>query len=97
MTVQRYQRRPNLIDAVQLTDSNAARVADWADGRVDHEPQTRKLFVRLPQTTIPAVAGDWIIRDVMPGGLGHARVMQAHLFEWAFAPTGGDRYERRTD
>lgn len=94
MTVQRYQRRPNLVDAVRLTDANAERVADWADGRTDREPQTGKLFVRLPQTAIPAVTGDWIVRDVMPDGLGPARAMQDHLFAWCFEQSGG-HYRRR--
>lgn len=94
MTAQRYQRRAAEVDAVQLTDDNAMRVADWADGRVDREPVTGKLFVRLPQTTIPACVGDWIVRDVLADGLGPARAMLDHLFRWVFEQAG-EHYRRR--
>lgn len=97
MTAQRYQRRANEVDAIQVTEANAVHVADWADGRVDRDPQTGKLLVRLPQSTIPACVGDWVVRDVMPDGLGPARAMLDHLFTWAFTLVDGDRYERRTD
>lgn len=97
MTAERYQRRANEVDAMQVTETNAVHVADWADGRVDREPQTQKLLVRLPQTTIPACVGDWVVRDVMPDGLGPARAMRDTLFVWAFVVKDGDRYQRRDE
>lgn len=63
----------------------AVHVADWADGRVDRDPQADKLLIRLPQSTIPATVGDWVLRDVMPDGLGPARPMLANVFDWAFS------------
>ncbi len=95
MTVQRYQRRAGEVDAVRVTEANAAHVAEWADGRVDRDRQTGKLLVRLPQTQIPACVGDWVVRDVMPDGLGPARPMLDHLFGWAYELREGDRYQRR--
>lgn len=86
MTAHRYGRRPNLVDAMQVTEANAVEVADWANGHVTREPQTDKLLVRLPQSKIPATVGDWVVRDVMPDGLGPARPMLDNVFDWAFAP-----------
>ena len=95
MTAERYQRRANEVDAIRLTEANAVHVADWADGRVDRDRQTGKLLIRLPQTTIPACVGDWVVRDVMPDGLGPARAMLDLHFTWAFVIKDGDRYQRR--
>jgi hypothetical protein len=88
VTVQRYGRRPHLVDAMQVSEVNAAEVAEWADGRVDRDRQTAKLLVRLPQSKIPACVGDWIVRDVMPDGLGPARPMLGNVFAWAFTEAG---------
>lgn len=95
MTAQRYQRRADEVDAMRVTEVNVVDVADWADGHVDRESQTGKLLIRLPQTTIPACVGDWVVRDVMPDGLGPARAMRDTLFVWAFELKDGDRYRRR--
>jgi hypothetical protein len=95
VTARRFQRRANEVDAIQVTEGNAVAVAEWADGRVDREPQAGKLLVRLPQTTIPAWVGDWVVRDVMPDGLGPARAMRGTLFDWAFELKDGVRYQRR--
>lgn len=94
MTVQRYQRRAVEVDAIRVTEANAVEVADWADGRVDRDSLTSKLLVRLPQSTIPATVGDWVVRDVMPDGLGPARAMFDHVMQWAFVRVEGDRYRR---
>lgn len=88
MTVQRYGRRPNYVDAIQVTEDNAVEVAEWADGHITRDPQTGKLAIRLPQSKIPACVGDWIVRDHMPDGLGPARAMLANVFDWAFAAAG---------
>jgi len=95
VTARRYQRRTAEVDAIRVTEANAVHVADWADGRVDRETQTGKLLIRLPQATIPACVGDWVVRDVMPDGLGPARAMRDTLFVWAFEAKEGDRYRRR--
>jgi hypothetical protein len=95
VTAQRYQRRANEVDAMRVTEATAVQVADWAGGYVDRESQTGKLLIRLPQTTIPACIGDWVVRDVMPDGLGPARAMRDTLFDWAFQLKDGDRYRRR--
>lgn len=84
MTAHRYGRRPNLVDAMQVSEANAVEVADWANGHADRDPQTGKILVRLPQSKIPACVGDWVVRDVMPDGLGAARPMLANVFDWAF-------------
>jgi hypothetical protein len=88
LTAKVYGRRPNLVTAMQVTEETAAEVADWADGYVDRDKQTGKLLVRLPQSTIPATAGDWVVRDHLPDGLGPARPMLDHTFVWAFGPVG---------
>lgn len=88
MTAHRYGRRPNFVDAMQVSEANAVEVAEWADGRVDRDLQTWKLLVRLPQSKIPACVGDWVVRDVMPDGLGPARPMLDTVFDWAFARAG---------
>lgn len=85
MTAQRYGRRPNMVDAMRVTTANAAHVAEWADGHLDQDAQTGKLHVRLPLSKIPACVGDWVVRDVMPDGLGPARPMLDNVFVWAFA------------
>ncbi|MGI5247786.1 hypothetical protein [Dactylosporangium sp. CA-139066] len=84
MTAYRYARRPNLVDAMQVTEADAVEIADWADGHIDRDPQTGKLQIRLPQSKIPATIGDWVVRDHMPDGLGPARPMLANVFTWAF-------------
>lgn len=94
MAVQRYQRRAAEVDAIRVTAANAVHIADWADGRVDRDVQTGKLLIRLPQSTIPATVGDWVVRDVMPDGLGPARAMLDNVFCWAFTLQDGDRYRR---
>ncbi len=86
MTAKRYGRRPNLVDAMQVSETTALEVAEWADGHVDRDRQTDKLLVRLPTSKIPATVGDWVVRDHMPDGLGPARPMLDHTFTWAFAP-----------
>lgn len=88
MIAARYGRRPNYVDAVQVTDANAVEVADWAGGHITRDLQTGKLLIRLPQSKIAATVGDWIVRDHMPDGLGPARPMLANVFEWAFATAG---------
>lgn len=88
MTAQRYGRRPNYVDAAQVTEDNAVEVAEWAGGHVTRDPQTDKLLIRLPQSKIPACVGDWIVRDHMPDGLGPARPMLDNVFSWAFAAAG---------
>jgi hypothetical protein len=88
VTVQRYGRRSYLVDAMQVSEANAVEVADWAGGRVDRETRTGKLLIRLPQSTIPATVGDWVVRDVMPDGHGPARAMLANVFAWAFTEVG---------
>lgn len=85
MTAQRYGRRPNLVDAMQVTEATALEVAEWADGHVTRDPQTDKLLVKLPMSKIPARVGDWVVRDHLPDGLGPARPMLANVFDWAFA------------
>jgi hypothetical protein len=84
VTVQTYGRRPNYVDAVQVTETNAVAVAEWAGGHLARDPQTGKLLVRLPQSKIPACVGDWVVRDHMPDGLGPARPMLDNVFTWAF-------------
>jgi hypothetical protein len=84
VTAQVYGRRPNLVTAMQVTEANALEVAEWADGHVTRDPQTDKLLVRLPMSKIPATAGDWVVRDHLPDGLGPARPMLDHTFLWAF-------------
>jgi len=96
LTAKVYGRRPNLVDAIQVSEQTAEAVAAWADGKVRRDPQTGKLLVRLPQTTIPAVVGDWVVRDLMPDGLGPARAMRDQLFRWCFELVDGDRYRRNS-
>lgn len=86
MTIATYGRRPNYVDAVQVTEANAVQVAEWAGGHVTRDRQTGKLLVRLPLSKIPATVGDWVVRDHMPDGLGPARSMLDNVFSWAFAP-----------
>ena len=84
MTARQYGRRPNLVDAMQVTEETALDVAEWAGGHVTRDPQTDKLLVRLPQSKIPATVGDWVVRDHLPDGLGPARPMLDNVFDWAF-------------
>ncbi len=88
MTAHTYGRRPNFVDAMQVSEANALEVAEWAGGHVDRDRQTDKLLVRLPQSKIPATVGDWVVRDHLPDGLGAARPMLGNVFTWAFAAEG---------
>ena len=85
MTAQTYGRRPNYVDAMQVSEDTALEIAEWAGGHVDRDPQTGKLLIRLPQSKIPATVGDWVVRDHLPDGLGTARPMLSNVFDWAFA------------
>lgn len=89
--VQRYARAPHQVEAARMVDdeTHAIALAQWAGGIVDRDRQTGKLLIRLPQSKIPATPGVWIVRDVMPDGLGPARTMLDSVFVWAF-PGGHD-------
>lgn len=86
----RYQRRPAEVDAIQVSEANAAHVATWAGGRVEY--LASHPVIRLPSTTVVAHVGDFVARHVFPRGkLGPAYVMRAAVMRWAYTAKPGDR------
>ena len=65
---------------MELTSANAEEVAEWANGLVVNGD------LKLPQSAIPAEAGDWIVRNVLPGGLSPAFPVKPDVFGWAWHP-----------
>lgn len=87
--VRRWRRRPAEVDAALVTEHNADQVAAWCGGTVRDEDGAT--VVRLPQSTIPACVGDYVVRSVLPGGLGPAYVIKAEVHEWAYRPSVAGR------
>lgn len=67
----KFRKRPVVIEAMQLTDDNAAELAEWSGGREASIWQPTNPPVLKARLVIPtmegdrlAVPGDWIIKGV---------------------------------
>jgi len=64
-----YQRKPLIVEAVQVTDENIYDVAKWCGGDVRTNTTTNKKFIQLevihPQnpSQTKALAGNWILKS----------------------------------
>ena len=59
--IKRYRKKPVVIEAARLTQSNGEALADWCSGQVLPGP-----LITIPtlEGIMTAGAGDWIIRGV---------------------------------
>lgn len=68
-----YRKRPVEVEALRLTADNLARVASWCGGHTEKTavpdttpPEwTTSLVVWTPHGRVLAVAGDWVVRDLV--------------------------------
>ena len=61
-----YRKKPVVIEAMQLDETNAADVAGWCGGQVSPAGITfgTCVFIDTLEGTMRADGGDWIIRGV---------------------------------
>ena len=68
MAVQRFRKKPVVIDAVQWTGDNEEELVEFAGANfetVDDSPEwTARVFDKLHDSWIEARTGDWIVRGV---------------------------------
>jgi hypothetical protein len=61
----KYRKKPVVIEAMQLTQSNAVEVSEWCGGEAMFmSPAMPSVFVRTLEGTMRADVGDYIIRGV---------------------------------
>lgn len=85
MSARRYRRRPPEVDAVIVTTDRADHAAVWACGTVEY--LAGHPIIQLPDTTAVAHVGDYLVRAVLPTGLGPAYVMERRIFEHCYQPS----------
>lgn len=72
MEIKKYLRKPFVVDAVQVTEENIEKVAEWCGGQVKERPD-RKTHVKLRYVKVPvyrsmsrrqteAYIGDWVLQ-----------------------------------
>lgn len=68
----RWRKRPVVVDAVQVTDTNGAEIAEWirregATGWfIRPGGGTGHLLIETPEGLMRADYGDWIVREPYP-------------------------------
>ena len=85
-----YRRRPQHVEAVQLTADNAEQVAAWCGGRLEHDGDGTLLWLRLGTSIVPARPGDWVARETCPVGVQPFGwfPIRSNFFDWAYEPAG---------
>jgi hypothetical protein len=63
--VAKYRKRPVEVEAMQLTEANAAEVAEWCGGELMVKDGHWAVFVPTMHGEIPAQEGDYVIRGVV--------------------------------
>lgn len=99
LPIQRFSRRPETVEAVQVTAENLAEVAAWCGGVV-HEPENPKFrppipaqaYVQLPHW-VRCHLGDWVLRREDGSFDGGAHQTFPDLDEWL--PAGAQPTEYR--
>lgn len=66
LEIQKYQKKPFVVDAIQVTDDNMAEVAQWCQGEIcSNESDGSYIFVRvhnpMNERQTKAFAGDWVL------------------------------------
>jgi hypothetical protein len=65
MQLQKFTRRPLVVDGTQVTDENFEEVAKWCDGEIHTEPKGRYIKVKVQNPLTPrqtkAFVGDWVL------------------------------------
>lgn len=98
MSARRYRRRPPEVEAHLVVEDRADAAAVWSGGSV--EWLAGHPIIRLPNTTVVAHVGDYLVRQSLPDGLGPTYVMRRRVFEHFYTPTvdqTGRRHRREPD
>lgn len=71
MTVQKFRKKPVVVEAMRCTHETVNEVAAWCGGRVERsvnqaDKEDVYVAVRIPtlEGTMTASGGDWVIRGV---------------------------------
>lgn len=82
--VQRFRKRPVVIEAVRLTEANGAEVWEWADSKPFYGPDGKVtgLSIYTLEGRMKADFGDWVVRGVQ----GEFYPVKPDIFELTYEP-----------
>ena len=72
MEIIKFNRKPFVVDGVEVTEDNLAEVAEWCGGEVRRSDKNGEKYVKVPvinplsnRHTL-AFVGDWVLRSNVP-------------------------------
>ncbi len=82
-----YRKKPVVIEARQITETNSEEIAVWCGGESYQryafgEPQCKVILIHTLEGDIEGVTGDWIIRGVQ----GEFYPCKPDIFEATYEP-----------
>ncbi len=82
--VQRFRKKPVIIEAMQFNGANAQDIFNWGQGEITVQHRWLGIAIETLEGSMVAVSGDWIIKGVK----GEFYPCKPDIFEATYEPVG---------